>query len=250
VRRPSFVLPYRSAETFLCIDAICINQIDVQEKNHQVPLMADIYSSAARVLIWLGTGDQGTDRFMDWVQAWRGTSLISSSKRRTESVPVVDLYWLSLTILLRNWFSRIWIMQEAVLAKQDPDVICGSRMIPLAQLAEFLQVITTDYGWMGFGPPSPNIKPFLEEYVKGFDNPGDAIQQLLVNQTRLDGLIGMRSSPSTRWLYATLKQALLETIHHEATNTRDKIYGLLGIISEKARSRVHVDYKWNFGKSA
>jgi hypothetical protein len=36
------------------IDAICIDQSSVAEKNAQVPLMADIYTKATRVLIWLG----------------------------------------------------------------------------------------------------------------------------------------------------------------------------------------------------
>ncbi|KAJ4289848.1 hypothetical protein N0V90_011180 [Kalmusia sp. IMI 367209] len=36
------------------IDAICINQGDIAEKNEQVPRMGDIYSMATRVWIWLG----------------------------------------------------------------------------------------------------------------------------------------------------------------------------------------------------
>jgi hypothetical protein len=36
------------------IDAICINQDDLQERNEQVPRMGDIYSMASRVWIWIG----------------------------------------------------------------------------------------------------------------------------------------------------------------------------------------------------
>ncbi|PSR81068.1 heterokaryon incompatibility protein-domain-containing protein, partial [Coniella lustricola] len=36
------------------IDALCINQADNAERSHQVRLMRDIYSSAARVIVWLG----------------------------------------------------------------------------------------------------------------------------------------------------------------------------------------------------
>lgn len=35
-------------------DAICINQNAVNERNHQVRLMGDIYKNAALVLVWLG----------------------------------------------------------------------------------------------------------------------------------------------------------------------------------------------------
>ena len=36
------------------VDAICINQSDVDEKSQQIPLMGRIYRNAASVLVWLG----------------------------------------------------------------------------------------------------------------------------------------------------------------------------------------------------
>lgn len=45
----------RSSEPrLLWIDALCINQDDVQERSHQVRLMGEIYRRAKRVLVWLG----------------------------------------------------------------------------------------------------------------------------------------------------------------------------------------------------
>ena len=38
----------------LWIDAICIDQRDVRERNHQVQQMADIYASSKLVLMWAG----------------------------------------------------------------------------------------------------------------------------------------------------------------------------------------------------
>jgi hypothetical protein len=38
----------------LWVDAICINQADIQERNAQVSLMAFIYKRATKVLVWLG----------------------------------------------------------------------------------------------------------------------------------------------------------------------------------------------------
>ena len=42
------------------IDAICINQDDLQEKSRQVRLMGEIYSAAYNVCVWLGSDDNPT----------------------------------------------------------------------------------------------------------------------------------------------------------------------------------------------
>jgi hypothetical protein len=40
-------------------DAICINQEDVIERNHQVQLMKEIYTKASKVVVWLGPDGEG-----------------------------------------------------------------------------------------------------------------------------------------------------------------------------------------------
>ena len=49
----------------LWIDAVCINQKDVPERNSQVAFMGDIYRSANRVLVWLGEADDESDLAFD-----------------------------------------------------------------------------------------------------------------------------------------------------------------------------------------
>jgi hypothetical protein len=39
----------------LWVDAICIDQTNIEERNQQVKLMGDIYSSAETTIAWLGT---------------------------------------------------------------------------------------------------------------------------------------------------------------------------------------------------
>jgi len=46
----------RQCPRYLWVDAICINQSDVLERNHQVPLMRLIYTQAETVRVWLGCG--------------------------------------------------------------------------------------------------------------------------------------------------------------------------------------------------
>ncbi|KAK6073975.1 hypothetical protein SCUP515_06640 [Seiridium cupressi] len=42
-------------------DAVCINQYDNAEKSSQIPLMADVFRDAARVLVWLGKENRYTE---------------------------------------------------------------------------------------------------------------------------------------------------------------------------------------------
>jgi len=52
----------------LWVDAICINQESIEEKNHQVPLMAEIFSKADQVLIWLGDAEDDVDMLLEWIK--------------------------------------------------------------------------------------------------------------------------------------------------------------------------------------
>ncbi|KAF2198951.1 hypothetical protein GQ43DRAFT_359511, partial [Delitschia confertaspora ATCC 74209] len=44
------------------IDALCINQSDVRERNHQVSLMKQIYSSSVQTVVYLGEPYWTSDR--------------------------------------------------------------------------------------------------------------------------------------------------------------------------------------------
>jgi hypothetical protein len=54
-------LRYKRKHRVLWIDAICICQGTIDERNHQVGLMGDIYSQATRVIIWLGEASPQSD---------------------------------------------------------------------------------------------------------------------------------------------------------------------------------------------
>src|ERR1700753_4144230 len=58
-------LRYISVDRILWVDLISINQENLEERNHQVAHMRDIYKHAERVLIWLGMATYETNRFMD-----------------------------------------------------------------------------------------------------------------------------------------------------------------------------------------
>jgi hypothetical protein len=52
----------------LWADAICINQEDIAERNHQVQLMRDIYRSAELVVAWLGEEKDESDLAIDMIE--------------------------------------------------------------------------------------------------------------------------------------------------------------------------------------
>ncbi|KAK4163868.1 heterokaryon incompatibility protein-domain-containing protein [Cladorrhinum sp. PSN259] len=54
--------------TLFWIDTVCIDQSSIAERNHQVSMMRDIYSSAKRVYAWLGTGTEQSLYAMEVLQ--------------------------------------------------------------------------------------------------------------------------------------------------------------------------------------
>jgi hypothetical protein len=116
------------------IDALCINQKDDLEKAQQVQLMRQIYSLAQNVVIWLGKNDTHVPLALELM----GTCLQAGAqdlppakdtdKSKTYFTPggKVDLsgfppphsdQWGSLiTFYESSWFSRVWIIQESILA--------------------------------------------------------------------------------------------------------------------------------------
>lgn len=72
----------------LWVDAICINQNDVLERNNQVQLMGQIYEGSLHGLIWLGEADDGLSRLFRALKTYEvlldtlGSRAICSSWKR------------------------------------------------------------------------------------------------------------------------------------------------------------------------
>ncbi|KID78004.1 Heterokaryon incompatibility protein 6, partial [Metarhizium brunneum ARSEF 3297] len=54
-------LPYADSHLVLWVDAVCINQQDLDERARHVSLVAEIYASAERVLAWTGPSAPGSN---------------------------------------------------------------------------------------------------------------------------------------------------------------------------------------------
>ncbi|PQE07340.1 hypothetical protein CJF32_00005221 [Rutstroemia sp. NJR-2017a WRK4] len=111
----------RSLERILWIDALCINQRNLEERGQQVQLMSKIYSKAARVLIWLGETAHESDKALETIR-------IIAEDNSTNSLNDTATQQAVLALLERSWFQRIWVLQEVAAARQIL-VICGSMMV-------------------------------------------------------------------------------------------------------------------------
>jgi hypothetical protein len=132
------------------IDAICINQEDQEEKAGQIPLMGTIYSSAQVVYIWFGEGNKLADDVMDYLG--RCTLPLKSSTASEVNNQLLTMPFLSWRVAMnlhirrlfhwskaahyngleeimrRPWITRLWTLQEVVLAT-NATIICGEKNI-------------------------------------------------------------------------------------------------------------------------
>jgi len=104
-------LRHRFVRRTLWIDAICIDQKSQAEKNQQVPLMAEIYSKAVLVLVWLN--DSGTiyDRAgqtmsligrIGWMYRWRLIRVYDEHEEVQSHMPKETL----LIRICERWITR------------------------------------------------------------------------------------------------------------------------------------------------
>jgi len=118
----------------LWIDAICINQEDLDERSSQVPLMRYIYPGASQVIVWVGEEDDTSRLAMSTLEEWSSfftQDIFSQPHIRQEFQSRFGPrhhYESALTaissFLQRPWFSRSWALQEISLS-QDATIVCG-----------------------------------------------------------------------------------------------------------------------------
>ena len=91
----------------------------------QVARMAEIYSKARDVLIWLGKAYNASSTAMDFIprilNLEESDALISKEANRKQWTALADL-------MKREWFSRRWVVQELVHAK-NRYLYCGDRSL-------------------------------------------------------------------------------------------------------------------------
>lgn len=126
----------------LWIDQVCIDQENIEERNHQVAQMARIYSHAERVFIWLGLGSPQSDIFIDALQSfppYRSLGVLSPRdlfRKSPFSSPEEHQTYYDLVSSQKYW-SRVWIIQEVLLARLLT-IVWGNKRLNWDVLARFL----------------------------------------------------------------------------------------------------------------
>ncbi|KAG4435479.1 hypothetical protein IFR05_009051 [Cadophora sp. M221] len=210
----------------LWVDAICIDQTNVEERGQQVQLMWEIYSRAVAVTVWLGPEEgesqmamtgfafRETHRRLEERKVWHPTSSnpcgchAGDFETEPPTAGVEDL-------LRRPWFRRVWVLQEVAAAK-ELYIACGDIAIRGEDFYEEINGIVGFYA--SFTKMMRLYRPVLE-----FMNPASPIFQ--AGTMPLSLLIEMFRS----W---------------EATDPRDKVYALLGLSSDARNApSLRPDYK-------
>lgn len=147
-------LRHRHEQRVVWIDAICINQEDIPERNVQVLNMADIYSQASQVVVYIGESRLDVDLGIKYLMEIgsrdmtaphsqhrhpsifprKGASQRESHDHRHPTVAEIA----SMRILFDcPWFTRIWILQEVFHARLVT-VICGHYSFDWKCISRFL----------------------------------------------------------------------------------------------------------------
>lgn len=228
----------RQKSIVLWVDAICINQNDDDEKTEQVRMLAQIFQNSAQTL-GVVRGDEQSNKVIEMLMQVRAREVVSDESRAWPRnlpfcpkswnerglPPPLDPIWLKTVEFFRNdWFRRVWIIQEVVIAR-NIKLVCGKYTLDWEDLYSATQKIDQD----------PEMRVQADEVRQSwqpFLRLGD-LRHLEASSNRLSTLV------------------LLETFRHcQSTKRRDRFFSLLGIAADGDLEDFELDYKSPFEKVA
>ncbi|KAK1238236.1 hypothetical protein MKX08_002815 [Trichoderma sp. CBMAI-0020] len=207
-------------DEWLFIDAICIDQGNILERNAQVQRMGDIYRQARVVLVWLGPATPESDFIFDMCE----THAVS-----VENDPLAAISWEGEigdaldTIYQRSYWTRLWIIQELLLAKSII-FFCGSKLTTWSvfrRLPRSVKGIFYEGGFTGM-----DIK-------LGSTPRGRHARSLL-------GALEKRTSKKEQ-TEQQLYKLVVDFGNAKCLDNRDRVFGLLGLAGQKSTERQSLD---------
>ena len=220
------------------MDAVCINQEDIEERNSQVAMMRQIYQEAKREIIWLGSSTAETAAGMlfiprllaaeqkakeligdDKIDLSQGDHYGQDPKRLGLPRGGANEYHAFISLIKADWFSRVWILQEVALAKETR-LSCGTHTVSFEDF---------EHAFFFFNAIDMII-PAEEEYASC------ALKVMAVIDAR---------SATTQGHPRDLLGTLLRCRPSLATDPRDKVFGLLGLTTDTGPKVVNVQVDYN-----
>ncbi|KAH6698454.1 heterokaryon incompatibility protein-domain-containing protein [Leptodontidium sp. MPI-SDFR-AT-0119] len=189
----------------LWIDWICIDQRNQAEIYEQISQLGEICAKAESVVVYLGEATDATDQAMDYLMQIQEGETSQISPGIMDNVVLEGCQ----DILSRPWFQRAWILQDAFYARAAV-LHCGSKAV----LSKTMIYIS-----------------------KSIPDKIDPLSQHVLNL--MPGSRGDDEAASKIPLYDLLQRFRFS----KATDQRDKIYALLGIVGfEPPKSIILPDY--------
>lgn len=249
--------------TYYWVDALCVDQQNVLERNAQVARMADIFHKASGVVVWLGREDDFTADALEVIQKvsalpeseWSSvpyTSFYDSGVVELSCKPNLTYYnWLGFIALInRPWFRRAWVseastsslsrlkylqvVQEITLGN-SPVVVCGTKVFPWEKLSKTLSFIKSTKWYHHLHTEKLKHVVELQKHPGIYKRVLQAklsvgISPLFLNETRVAVTPSPGSGQKER---AQLPFTMLLQKHRfsKSTDPRDKVYAFLGLAS-------------------
>ena len=208
----------------LWVDAICINQKDIEERNKQLSRMKDIYENAKRVIVWLGEESDDSGYAMSVMnnvdERWAKRSMQYGDQGGPIEPDLDDRARRALDALLsRPWWRRVWIIQEITCSK-DNSLKCGRYE------TKFIKAVAV-----------ANLR--TQQIIRGastyFSNPDITIFHRVI---ALDGIRLTRKYQSHNSDFLSLCE---ESRNCEASDPRDKVFALSGFATAAQKRALNPD---------
>jgi hypothetical protein len=208
------------------IDQLCIDQSYNLERSSQVAMMRDIYRRCSCCIIWLGelngiSSQSASDvfEFIKEVAAVVGTEyqgLPTLFKDTSEGEKARDAF-AAFAMYGNSWWSRIWTVQEAIIPHHAM-FIWGHLSVSREDIMSTARHLRSDL-------------PHLHIYfTKLFKNRRVKYYELL--RRMLYPVHGFIHSSSNDGTNDGPLDLLMRWRHRDATNPRDKVYALMGLLPE------------------
>jgi hypothetical protein len=208
-------------------DALCINQQDEDERSHQVQLMTTIYTAAASVAVWLGPEDDDSSLAMELLRgvAERADSPESITKAIFSQARQRD-FDATVSLFARDYWNRLWVVQE-VLNAQSITVFCGRSKLP----------------WSVFTRASATFRRHKDDLLDNFSSyENQRGRSTLADMTNHARVLTKQGPSSLKIDASSLHETILACRWRLASDGRDKVFGLLGLLGPGHRRDIPIDY--------